>query len=187
MPDFKELRERIKIVDVLYRYRVQLRTRVGSEYANCACPLPTHPKDDRNNNCFAVHLRTNRFQCKHAVCGKINGVGDKWGDCINLVMVMGRMGAREAGQQLASWFPNKNAPPQDRGRAGSGERERPPSPQISDSSSPDRAQGYMRETRVMIESLLVVIADENERKRITKVVMDTIHRSYQNGRLAQSV
>ena len=119
MIDFKEMRDRILIVDVLYRYNIRLRKKPDDDYASCACPLPTHPPDDRNNNCFGVHLPSNRWQCKHPACGKINGVGNKWGDCINLVSTMGRMDFRSAAKQLDSWFPNKKSGAQyGRGRQG---------------------------------------------------------------------
>ena len=109
--DFKEMKERIHLVDVLLHYGIRLRRKFGSDYASVACPLPTHPKDDRNNNAFGVHLPSNRFQCKHPECAKKNGVGDKWGDCINLVMTLDNLGARAAAEKLDGWFPKENPAP----------------------------------------------------------------------------
>lgn len=103
---FKEMKERIKVVDVLYRYGVRLRKKPDSDYASCACPLPTHP-EDRNNNAFGVHLPSNRWQCKHPECAKKNGVGDKWGDCINLVAVHDTVDAKQAAERIDSWFPKE--------------------------------------------------------------------------------
>ena len=39
--DFKELRQRVRIADVLRQYNVQLKVR--GEKATGLCPLPTHP------------------------------------------------------------------------------------------------------------------------------------------------
>lgn len=182
--DFKEMKDRIRITDVLLRYRVPLR--FGEQYASCACPLPTHPPDDRGNNAFGIHLPTNRWQCKHKDCARINGVGNKWGDCINLVMTMDRLDYKPAAQKLDRWFPTEYKKPAPNGSvpaAGRGER---PSPTHTVDTSPAIAgqggQGYMREARVEIENLLTVISDEVQRKQIVKAVMNKIHESFTNGR-----
>jgi hypothetical protein len=41
--NFKEMKERIKIIDVLLHYGVRLHKKIGTDYASCSCPLPTHP------------------------------------------------------------------------------------------------------------------------------------------------
>jgi hypothetical protein len=111
MLDFKEIKERVRIVDILLHYNVRLRCKFRSEYACSACPLPTHPERDKGNNCFCVHLPTNRFQCKHPDCGRRNGVGEKWGDCINLVMALDGLQPKAAAEKIAGWFPNEKAAP----------------------------------------------------------------------------
>src|SRR5207237_8625758 len=55
--NFKELRERIRIADVLKQYNVQLKVR--GEKATGLCPLPTHPaRSDgkKRSPSFSVHL-----------------------------------------------------------------------------------------------------------------------------------
>jgi hypothetical protein len=181
--DFKELKERVKIVEVLLHYNVRLRCRVGSEYACTACPLPTHPANDRGNNCFCVHLPTNRWQCKHPACK--NGVGDKWGDCINLVVCLDRKGFGAAGKQLEEWFPQEKAAPRN-GERQVQEAPKSPSHHISDdTSSPDKGKYYMREARVRMEALLFFIEDETIRKQVIKEVMAEIYQSYMNAKTAR--
>ena len=45
--DFKEMKDRIKLIDVLRHYGITLRRKIGEEYASAACPLPTHPSGDQ--------------------------------------------------------------------------------------------------------------------------------------------
>src|ERR1019366_6414436 len=91
---------------------IKLTRRFGptanSDYASGPCPLKTHPQ--KRNNSFAVHLPTNRFQCKDTTCQKANGVGDKWGDCLNLVAAMQGIGCKDAAHKLVEWFPDVKNP-----------------------------------------------------------------------------
>jgi hypothetical protein len=117
--EFKELRDRVTIIEVLAARGIKLRHKMGSEYASGPCPLRVHPKDDRGNS-FGIHLPTNRFQCKNATCQKENGVGDKWGDCINLLAGMEGVELKVAARQLDEMFPKeKPAIPKNSGVTGS--------------------------------------------------------------------
>jgi hypothetical protein len=179
--DFKEMKDRILIVDVLYRYNVRLRKKPDSDYASCACPLPTHPQDDRNNNCFGVHLPTNRYQCKHPNCAKINGVGNKWGDCINLVMTMGKMDFRSAGKQLESWFPNKKPALQN----GTPEAGRSPHPNRSDHTVSAVAVKYTEKVREWFDTIWPKKEGENDsdyRKRLLHDITSQLIQNYRAGK-----
>jgi hypothetical protein len=68
MLSFKEIKNRVKVVDVLACYGIKLRYRLGNDYAGISCPLPMHPKHDKNNNAFGVHPPSGRWQCKHPTC-----------------------------------------------------------------------------------------------------------------------
>src|SRR6185436_19258440 len=62
--DFKELRERIRIADVLRQHDVQLKVR--GEKATGLCPLPTHPvRSDgkKRSPSFSVHLGKGIWHC----------------------------------------------------------------------------------------------------------------------------
>jgi len=62
--NFKELRERIRIADVLKQYNVQLKVR--GEKATGLCPLPTHPaRNDgkKRSPSFSVHLGKGIWHC----------------------------------------------------------------------------------------------------------------------------
>src|ERR1044071_8434896 len=62
--DFKELREKIRISDVLQQYNVQLKVR--GDKATGLCPLPTHPlRSDgkKRSPSFSVHLGKGIWNC----------------------------------------------------------------------------------------------------------------------------
>jgi DNA primase len=61
---FKELREKVRIAEVLRQYNVQLKVR--GEKATGFCPLPTHPirSDGKKRTAsFSVHLGKGIWQC----------------------------------------------------------------------------------------------------------------------------
>ncbi len=62
--DFKELRAKLKIGDVLASYNVKLK--VKGDRATAFCPLPGHKgsgDEKRHSPSFSVHLRKGIFQC----------------------------------------------------------------------------------------------------------------------------
>src|SRR5437763_16890664 len=62
--NFKELREKVRIADVLAQYDVQLKVR--GEKATCLCPLPTHPMrgdGKKRTASFSVHLPKGIWHC----------------------------------------------------------------------------------------------------------------------------
>jgi hypothetical protein len=184
--DFKEMKDRIPLVDVLLHYGVRLRRKLGSDYASVSCPLPTHPKDDRSNNAFGVHLPSNRWQCKHPECGRKNGVGDKWGDCINLVMTLDNLGAKAAAERLEGWFPKGNPAPSYRespeGRKG---KKTPPHHTSDSTSSSDSGKGYMAQVDAWFDEVSIRAIDEDDaayRKRLLNAIKEELIRSYRRGK-----
>src|SRR5262245_10945421 len=62
--DFKELRSKLKIADVLAQHNVSLK--IKGERGTCFCPLPGHARRSdgkRHSPSFSVHLRRGSFQC----------------------------------------------------------------------------------------------------------------------------
>mgnify|MGYP000926004819 CR=1 FL=1 len=61
--DFKELREAVRIMDVLKHYNVELRIKGGR--ATGLCPLPTHPSRDsgKRTPSFSVNLERGLWNC----------------------------------------------------------------------------------------------------------------------------
>ena len=167
--DFKEMKDRIKLVDVLLHYNVRLRKKPDEDYASAACPLPCHPK--KPNNAFGVHLPTNRWQCKDTECGKKNGVGDRWGDCLNLVMTMSNYGFRQAANQLDTWFPPEIKNP---ALVRTGEvreaKKLLPSQHTEPTSSALAVNGYMKDTEVWFLELTKPREGENDEARLKRVV-----------------
>lgn len=184
------MKDRIPLVDVLLHYGVRLRRKIGSDYASVACPLPTHPKDDRSNNAFGVHLPTNRWQCKHPECGRRNGVGDKWGDCINLVMTMRNLMYKEAGQQLEDWFPKENPAPHIGTREDGKGKKTPSSPHTDNTSSSDSGKGYMAQVDAWFDEVSIRAIDEDDvayRKRMLSAIKERLLESYRAGKAARLV
>jgi 5S rRNA maturation endonuclease (ribonuclease M5) len=99
--DFKSLKQRIRIDDVLMRYAVKLRP-IGPHTLCGPCPLPTH-SSAQSRESFPVNLSLQLWSCHSASCiaargGRIGGHG------IDLVVIMEHCGLREAGLRLQDWF-----------------------------------------------------------------------------------
>jgi DNA primase len=60
--DFKELRSKLKFIDVLNFYKVEVK--VKGDRASCICPLPGHSvKEGKRRASFSCHLQKGVFQC----------------------------------------------------------------------------------------------------------------------------
>jgi hypothetical protein len=185
------MKDRIPLVEVLLHYGVRLRRKYGSDYASVSCPLPTHPQNDRSNNAFGVHLPSNRWQCKHPECGRKNGVGDKWGDCINLVMTLDKLGAKAAAERLDGWFPKENAAPSHGETRQDGKEKKPPTPHHhtrNDTSQSDSVKGYMGKIDAWFDELFVRAIDEDDaayRRRLLSAIKERLLESYRAGKAAR--
>ncbi len=99
--DFKSLKQRIPIDQVLARYGVRLRP--AGPHTLCGhCPLPTHTSRQSQQS-FSVNLSLQVWSCHSASCIAARG-GRIGGHVIDLVAILERCGLREAGLRLQDWF-----------------------------------------------------------------------------------
>jgi hypothetical protein len=180
--EFKELRDRVNILDVLARRGIKLRHKMGSDYASGPCPLRAHPKEDRGTS-FGVHLPTNRFQCKNATCQKENGVGDKWGDCINLLVSIEGIGFKDAARKLDEMFPKEKPASNGSGVTGSPRASSvvvSPANTLEGNNSSGNGKGFMASLRPWWDDLLKC----DDWEVVRKAVFEKIYESYKNGKSA---
>jgi DNA primase len=126
--DFKSLKQRIPIDQVLARYGLRLR-RVGPHTLYGPCPLPTHTSR-KSRQSFSVNLSLQVWSCHSASCiaardGRIGG------HVIDLVAIMERCSLREAGLRLQDWFSVRASHP----------APAPPA-MVSSSAEPNRPLGF---------------------------------------------
>src|SRR5579871_1317694 len=80
--DFKEIKQRVSIEDVLGRYGVQLR-RVNQNSLRGRCPLPTH-SSAKSAESFSAHTGKNIWACQSASCAEARQ-GKKGGNILDFV------------------------------------------------------------------------------------------------------
>src|ERR1041384_1294305 len=107
-PDFRAIKARVSLVDVLRRYGTEMR-QVNQYELRGKCPLPTHSSDLADQT-FVVNPRKNVWSCHSASCvaarnvKKTDGHQKKGGDLIEFVAFMEKCNLREAGERLEEWF-----------------------------------------------------------------------------------
>lgn len=99
--DFKEVKDRTAIQQVLDRYGVQLR-HVGRHELRGRCPLPTHTSKNSIDS-FSVNVDLNAWACQSASCVSARG-GRAGGNVLDLVALMERCSIREAAIRLRDRF-----------------------------------------------------------------------------------
>ncbi len=99
--DFKEVKERTAIQQVLDSYGVQLR-HVGLHELRGRCPLPTHASKNSLDS-FSVNVDLNAWACQSASCINARG-GRAGGNVLDLVSVMEQCSVREAAIRLRDRF-----------------------------------------------------------------------------------
>jgi DNA primase len=99
--DFRSIKQRIRIDDVLARYGVKLRS-VGPHTLCGLCPLPTHTSR-KSRDSFSVNLSRQVWSCHSDSCIAARG-GRLGGHVIDLVTILERCSLREAGLRLQDWF-----------------------------------------------------------------------------------
>ena len=185
MLDFEAIKQ-IPVADVAaVHYHLHLVSK--GEYANCACPLPTHKQGDRAKS-FSINVRDNYWRCFSASCNENNG-GKKGGDVINFVALMERCREKDAAEKLADWYGlngNKAAPLIER---------RPEVPHIEThrKDSPDHNPSsdsvkYMQEVDAWFDGLMKRGESEDEAaywKRFRNGVKSKLIESYKNGKKAK--
>jgi DNA primase len=111
--DFKQLKQRVSIEDVLNRYGLTGKlTRKGDQLVG-TCPIHHQGGDGQSNKQqFSVNVKKNAFRCWAARCGKK-------GDQIALVAALEGVEMRRAALLMQEWFgvQSESAPATDRSNA----------------------------------------------------------------------
>ncbi len=177
MLDFPKLKE-IKLTDVLARYKIALRYK--TDYAVCACPLPTHKQGD-NAKSFSINLAGNYWRCFSDSCNANNG-GKRGGDVINFVALMEGCREKDAAQKLAQWYGVvEMKTPQ---RMAEESKENKPARSYQDDSSSAVAVKYMASIDLWFDDLIAMHNDEQNEEywtRIRKAVKSKLVESYRAG------
>jgi DNA primase len=103
--DFKAIKARVPIADVLARYRVKL-SRVNQTALKGDCPLPSHSSGSKST--FYVNEAKSVWYCHSDSCKK-NG-RRAGGNAIDLVGLMESVSIYEAAKCLDEWFPASGNP-----------------------------------------------------------------------------
>ena len=102
-PDFRLIKQRVGILDVLTKYAIETR-RLNATTYRAHCPLPQHEKE-RKEATLAINSEKNVWSCHSASCVANRNAGKKGGDILEFVKFMERVSSiREAGQRLEEWF-----------------------------------------------------------------------------------
>lgn len=121
--DFKAIKRRVAIADVLARYQVSL-VRVNQTSLKGNCPLPSHSSGSKNT--FFVNEAKSVWYCHSDSCKK-NGQR-AGGNVIDFVALMEQCSAYAAAKRIDELFPAKSdhgvkgAPGADAGASGVGPR-----------------------------------------------------------------
>src|ERR1035438_5431942 len=119
--DFKAIKERVAIADVLARYQVGL-VRLNQTSLKGNCPLPSHSSGSKNT--FFVNVAKSVWYCHSDSCKK-NG-NRAGGNVIDFVSLMEQCSAYAAAKRVDEMFPPKSdhgvkgAPGADAGAPGAG-------------------------------------------------------------------
>lgn len=189
--DFEAIKK-IPIVEVCARAGIRLRYR--GDYANGPCPLPTHPKDDKNNRSFSVHVPSNTWRCFHTGCAASHGCSDKPGDVINFVQVKERCaGQKEAAELLSTWYGlngNKNGS-HSGSRVPKGQTSPPSSDSLDNNKSAVVGKGYVHDLGIWFDDLVAEAEDADDAvfwKRMKTAIIAKVMESFRNGkRVAQGL
>ncbi len=109
-PDFRAIKARVTMGDVLAKYGIELRKLNGTT-GRGKCPLPTHDPEAKEDT-FNVDLGKNVWACHSSSCvagrnaAKRGGGGlKKGGDVLEFVQYMEKASSlRVAGEKLEAWF-----------------------------------------------------------------------------------
>jgi hypothetical protein len=98
--DFRTIKNRITIGQVLNHYGIKLHSRGGELRGQC--PLPAHSSDNSHDS-FSVNLERNVWCCQSISCMDARG-GKLGGTVLDLVANMERCSVRDAAERLRDWF-----------------------------------------------------------------------------------
>lgn len=99
--DFRAVKERVAIEQVLDRYGVHLRP-VGRHELRGRCPLPTHTSQNSTDS-FSVNVNLNAWCCQSSSCMNARG-GRAGGNVLDFVALMERCSLRDAAIHLRDGF-----------------------------------------------------------------------------------
>jgi len=99
--DFKAIKARVSMVEVLARYGTDLH-RINANRLRGPCPLPSH-KPEKGGASFCVDTAKNVWACQSSSCVQARE-GRKGGNVLDFVVVMERCAVREAAVKLTEWF-----------------------------------------------------------------------------------
>lgn len=97
--DFKEVKSRVSMLQVLTRYGVSPR-KVNHSAMRCDCPLPQHGAGSKGS--FSISLEKNVWSCNSKGCSETRG--KKGGNVLDFVSSMDGCSVREAAVKLSEWF-----------------------------------------------------------------------------------
>jgi len=100
--DFKEIKQRVAITEVIARYNVEL-TRVNQTSLKGNCPLPSHASGSKNT--FFVSEAKSAWYCHSESCKRNNGKAG--GNVIDFVAAMDGCTVYAAAKRIAEWFPER--------------------------------------------------------------------------------
>src|SRR5687768_5720530 len=99
--DFRIVKERISIEQVLEHYNIRLR-RANQTALRGLCPLPTH-SSEKSRESFGVDTAKRIWSCQSASCASARQ-GKKGGNILDFVALMESCSVREAALKLDDWF-----------------------------------------------------------------------------------
>src|ERR1035441_8482141 len=102
--DFKAIKVRVTIADILARYQVSL-VRVNQTSLKGGCPLPSHSSGSKNT--FYVNEAKSVWYCHSESCKK-NGTR-AGGNEIDFVALMEQCSVYDAAKRIEEWFPAGNS------------------------------------------------------------------------------
>ncbi len=182
MLDF-EVIKRITVLEVAVgHYHLPLRFR--GDYANGACPLPTHKERDKGRN-FSINIPGNYWRCFSSSCNANNG-GKRGGDVINFVAAMEKCREKEAAEKLASWY----GVGKEMAASHMGKRPDTAPANHHQNNYPEPSTGsgsvkYMAEIDNWFDVVSKRLTDESDaayRKRFVNAIKGKLVESYRNGK-----
>ena len=180
MLDFPKIKE-IKLTDVLARYKIALRYK--TDYAVCACPLPTHKKGDTSKS-FSINLQGNYWRCFSDSCNANNG-GKRGGDVINFVALMESCREKDAAAKLADWYGVKEKTPT---RIEQGRKQTTNATDYPDNTKSSDSVKYMAAIDKWFDELVMIREGEEDPAywaRIRKGFKSKLVESYRAGQKSQ--
>lgn len=105
--DFRIVKQRISIEQVLGHYGVRLR-RSNQKSLRGFCPLPTHTSE-KSRESFGVATDKNAWACQSTSCASARQ-GKKGGNILDFVAIMENCSIRDAAMKLDDWFLSSSPP-----------------------------------------------------------------------------